>query len=60
MPRPRPTPRAFRSDDRGATAVEYGLIAALIVLAAVGGMNSFGDGLQNMWDSVSNSVSTAK
>ncbi len=60
MPPTRPTLRQFRSDGRGATAVEYGLIAALIVIAAIAGMNNFGGGLQNMWDYVENSVSTAR
>ena len=29
--------RKLRSDKRGATAIEYGLIAALIAVAAIGG-----------------------
>ena len=49
----------FRSDRRGATAIEYGLIAALIVVAAIGGMKAFGSGLIEMWDHVNTEVTTA-
>jgi pilus assembly protein Flp/PilA len=44
----------FAADQRGATAIEYGLIAALICLAIVGGATvlgtSTGDALQNTAD----------
>ena len=49
----------FRRDQRAATAIEYGLIAALIAIAAVGGMNNFGGGLRGMWGYISNEVLTA-
>lgn len=41
--------RKLRSDRRGATAIEYGLIAALIAVAAIGGMTSLGGGSGGMW-----------
>ena len=41
--------RKLRSDRRGATAIEYGLIAALIAVAAIGGMKSLGGGSGGMW-----------
>ena len=41
--------RRLRSDKRGATAIEYGLIAALIAVAAIGGMKSLGGGSNGMW-----------
>lgn len=50
---------AFRQDRRGATAIEYGLIAALIVVAAIGGMKAFGGGLTGMWGTVQTSVAAA-
>lgn len=50
---------AFLDDRRGATAIEYGLIAALIVVAAIGGMNAFGSGLTGMWGHVQESVVNA-
>jgi len=31
----------FRFDDRGATALEYGLIAALVFLVALAGITAF-------------------
>jgi pilus assembly protein Flp/PilA len=47
---------SFRADQRGATAVEYGLIVALIFLASVGAMQAFGDGVTGMWDDISTNV----
>ncbi len=32
----------FASDERGSTAIEYGLIAALIVIAVIGGITAVG------------------
>ncbi len=37
------------ADERGATAIEYGLIAALIVIAMMGGLQSMGGGVGGMW-----------
>ena len=48
--------RALRADDRGATAVEYGLIAALIVVAMIGGLNALGGGASGMWGKINNVV----
>lgn len=50
--------RTLRADDRGATAIEYGLIAALIVVAMIGGLSALGGGANGMWGSVSNTVQT--
>ena len=50
--------RSLRADDRGATAVEYGLIAALIVVAMVGGLSALGGGTNGMWTRVSNTAQT--
>jgi pilus assembly protein Flp/PilA len=47
--------RLFRQD-RGATAVEYGLICAMIVLAMIVGMGMFANTSISMWDKVSNKV----
>ena len=43
-------------DERAATAVEYGLILALIFLAMVGAVGTFANTTINMWENVSNSV----
>ena len=37
------------ADKRGATAIEYGLIAALIVIAMMSGLQSLGGGVGGMW-----------
>lgn len=42
----------LRGDQRGATAIEYGLIVALIVIASVSAMQSFADKANDVWDYV--------
>lgn len=39
-------------DEAGATAIEYGLIAALIAVAAIVGMQSIGTNLQGTFSNV--------
>lgn len=46
-------------DEAGATAIEYGLIAALIAVAAITAMTSLGNNLGNTFNTVSNSLETA-
>lgn len=46
-------------DNQGATAIEYGLIAALIAVAAMTAMQSLGGELNNTFNSVSKSLSDA-
>lgn len=48
--------RTLGAADRGATAVEYGLIAALVVVAMIGGLRTLGGGAGGMWGKVSNIV----
>lgn len=43
----------FVQDESGATAIEYGLIAALVSVAAVGALTQVGTELGNMFDKVS-------
>jgi pilus assembly protein Flp/PilA len=52
----RTTLRRLRGDSRGATAIEYGLIAALIVVAMMGGLASLGGGAGGMWSRLNNTV----
>lgn len=40
-------------DASGATAVEYGLILALIFLAMIGAVQGFGDVTTQMWNDIS-------
>jgi pilus assembly protein Flp/PilA len=54
--------RTFRrlcSDKRGATAIEYGLIAALIVMAMMAGLSTLGGGANGMWGQMANKVTAA-
>ncbi len=51
--------KAFYSDESGATAIEYGLIAALVSVAAIGALTSLGNSLNTMFGTVSNSMSNA-
>ena len=51
--------RNLRSDKRGATAIEYGLIAALICIACVGGMQALGGGANGLWGKLDNKVQGA-
>lgn len=44
--------KLFR-DEAGATAIEYGLIAALIAVAAIVGMQALGDSLDTTFNNVS-------
>ena len=46
----------FLRDDSGATAIEYGLIAAGIALAIIGAVNSVGGKLSTTFTSVSASL----
>ena len=41
-------------NEKGATAIEYGLIAALIADAAIGAMSSIGNSMNNTFNNVSN------
>lgn len=49
----------FLSDESGATAIEYGLIAALVSVAAIGALQAMGNSLGDMFNSVSNELSNA-
>lgn len=46
-------------DATGATAIEYGLILAMIVLAIMGGISTLGGGVTGSWAELSNRVSNA-
>ena len=46
-------------DQSGATAIEYGLIAALIAVAAIAAMGSLGNTLSNNFSAVSNAETNA-
>ena len=46
-------------DERGVSAVEYALVAALIILAMVAGMTQVATATTTMWNNVSNTVQNA-
>lgn len=49
----------FWSDESGATAIEYGLIAALVALAMVAGLSSLSGGTGGAWAGLSEDVTSA-
>ena len=49
----------FIKDESGATAIEYGLIAALISVALIAGAKAIGEGLQTKFGQVSTAVNAA-
>ncbi|MHA6720771.1 Flp family type IVb pilin [Sphingomonas sp. RS6] len=51
--------RALQSDVRAATAVEYGLILAMIVLAIMASLMGLADATSSMWSNVSEKVQGA-
>lgn len=46
-------------DEQGATAIEYGLIAALIAVAAITAMTALGKSLNTTFTTVSGELKTA-
>ena len=51
--------KAIASDISGATAVEYGLILALIFLAMVAAVQNFGNVTIGMWNGVADKMQNA-
>lgn len=49
----------FLRDESGATAIEYGLIAALIAVAAIAGMGSLGTQLNSIFNRVGTTLQNA-
>ena len=50
----------FAKDESGATAIEYGLIAALIALAIVAGATTLGNSLGNQFDYVAGKLDASQ
>ena len=48
--------RAFLSNESGATAIEYGLIAAGIALAIIAAVNTLGTTMSNKFSSINSSI----
>jgi pilus assembly protein Flp/PilA len=49
----------FACDDSGASAIEYGLIAALIAVVIIGGATALGTALNAQFSTVGSSVTSA-
>ena len=48
--------RKFIKNNKGATAIEYGLIAALIAVAAIAAMQGLGNALKTTFNNVSGTM----
>ncbi len=53
------TLRRLLHDSRGATAVEYGLIVALLVIVIIVSMSSVANQNTGLWATVTNHITTA-
>ena len=51
--------RRFLADSSGATAIEYGLIAALIAVAAIAAMSGLGGSISGTFNRVGGELNTA-
>ncbi|UVI39134.1 Flp family type IVb pilin [Qipengyuania spongiae] len=51
--------KTIARDQQGATAVEYGLILALVFLAMLGAVRTFGQNAIAMWDDLSIEITEA-
>ncbi len=51
--------RKFAKDESGATAIEYGLIAALVSVAAIAALRGMGESLSNLFSTVSGELASA-
>jgi len=50
---------AFLSDESGATAIEYVLIAAIVSVAGFGALTQMGGSLETMFETVSSLMASA-
>ena len=53
------TINAFLNDESGATAIEYGLIAALVSVAGITAFQSLGTSLGTMFSTVASTITDA-
>ncbi len=50
--------KSFRRDEEAATAIEYGLIAALIAIALIASLTAVGGSLSQIFGTVSSEIDT--
>ena len=51
--------RRFLMDERGATAIEYGLIASLLFLGIVGAVTAYGESFTAMYEHIRDATAGA-
>ena len=51
--------KRFAHDESGATAIEYGLIAALIAVVIIAGATTLGNSLKDKFNTIASKVSSA-
>ncbi len=49
----------FFADEEGATAIEYGLIAALIAVVIIGALTALGTSIQTQFTTIDKSISSS-
>lgn len=49
--------KTFMADENGVTAIEYGLIAALVGVVVAGGAKILGDGVSGLFEKIGNKLS---
>ncbi|ESQ74898.1 Flp family type IVb pilin [Asticcacaulis sp. AC402] len=49
----------FILDERGATAIEYGLLASLLFLGVVGAITAYGQSFTDMYEKIRDSTEAA-
>jgi pilus assembly protein Flp/PilA len=49
----------FARDERGGTAIEYGLIATLVAVGALAGMMALGGGVSGSWGATAQAIVNA-
>jgi pilus assembly protein Flp/PilA len=53
------TLKTFAADESGATAIEYGLIAALVAVALIAALTALGSSLATIFNTVSTQLNSA-
>jgi pilus assembly protein Flp/PilA len=51
--------RSFMRDERGTTAIEYGLIAALVAIGMLAGLRALGSGNTGSWTNTAEKATNA-
>ena len=52
--------KRFRKNEDGATAIEYGLIAALIAVVIIGAVTALGDNISSTFQTIADKIGTGE